>query len=187
MSETEKLKDALSSIHKPEPLKPETTWYEEEITRLHAKIKEGVVSEGLTEGTSGGINPHNGDPNELEKAKRMDENIKAMYRNLPYTPPTEEEMREMQEWGKSPTDFEKNLDLVLGDLRAFLLKKHSEYGSSYERPLNVLLDLSPALRIKARMEEKLARLLAGSTNEDTLKDLVGLWVHLQIAEKDGSV
>jgi hypothetical protein len=183
MNDKEKLKEDLSGIHKPEPL----SYKDPE--KYHRAMAEWITKGRLsTAGVSETVtHPHNGDPNELAKCKREGDSLKALYFTHPYTPPTEEELRELQEWAKTPTDFEKNLDLVLGDLRAFLLKKNSEYGSSYERPLNVLLDLSPALRIKARMEEKLARLLAGSTNEDTLKDLVGLWVHLQIAEKDGSV
>ena len=88
-------------------------------------------------------------------------------------------MEEQVEY-KTYSTFEKNLDVVLGELKQFLMDKNDKYGDSYSNPLNVLVDLSQEQRILSRIEEKIARIVAGSKDEDTLKDIVGLWIHLQI-------
>ena len=79
--------------------------------------------------------------------------------------------------------FETLLDIFWKDYRTFLLKKDKEYGSSYLNPLNKLITLSPEDRIKARLEEKIGRLLNGSDKEDTYDDILGLLVHLKIVQK----
>lgn len=83
-------------------------------------------------------------------------------------------------------DFKTLLDEFWSDYRDFLLEKDSKYGSRYLKPLNVFCDLNPMDRLNARLDEKLGRLLAGSTDEDTLDDILGLLIHRKVLQKNAS-
>lgn len=83
-----------------------------------------------------------------------------------------------------PIDFESKLKAVTDDITFFLLEKDKQYGSFYLDPSNTLkTNLTPIQRIKARLEEKLSRLNHGTDDENTLDDILGLLIHLKIAEK----
>ena len=80
--------------------------------------------------------------------------------------------------------FETLLDLFWRDYRAFLLEKDSKYGSLYLNPLNKLIKLSSKDRILSRLEEKLGRLLNGNLDDNTLDDILGLLIHLKVAQQN---
>lgn len=66
------------------------------------------------------------------------------------------------------------------ELADFLVEKNDKYGDAYSAGVRVFSDLSPQQRIRARIDEKLNRLAAGSTDEDTAWDLAGLMIHLLV-------
>lgn len=86
--------------------------------------------------------------------------------------------------------FEIELDLVLGEIRALLLEKNASYGDSALNPVRIMSDADAAEQIRIRMDDKLSRLYRGFVFEDTetgnpedsLKDLVGYYFLLKIAE-----
>lgn len=88
---------------------------------------------------------------------------------------------------QSETDkptFKSLLTEVLDEYRDFLLEKDTQYGSFYLNPLNALkTNLTPQQRIKARLEEKLSRLMNGTDDENTLEDILGLLIHLRVVDK----
>jgi hypothetical protein len=70
------------------------------------------------------------------------------------------------------------------ELSAFLIKKNAAYGDSALDPVRIMSSADPAEQIRVRMDDKLSRLMRGSTGgEDALKDLVGYWVLMRVAEK----
>jgi len=78
--------------------------------------------------------------------------------------------------------FKTRLDKFWDVYRAFLLAKDSSYGSRYLNPLKVFSNASALERVNARLDEKLGRLMAGSRDEDTYKDLLGLLIHREIVK-----
>lgn len=86
--------------------------------------------------------------------------------------------------------FEVELDKVLGEVRALLLEKNASYGDSALNPVRIMSDADAAEQIRIRMDDKLSRLYRGfafedtetGNPEDTLKDLVGYYFLLKIAE-----
>lgn len=94
----------------------------------------------------------------------------------------------LREMGVNP--FEVELDLVLGEIRALLLEKNASYGDSALNPVRIMSDADAAEQIRIRMDDKLSRLYRGfafedtetGNPEDTLKDLVGYYFLLKIAE-----
>ena len=67
------------------------------------------------------------------------------------------------------------------DIADFLCEKNDQYGDAYSAGVKVFSQLTPAERIRARIDEKLNRMASGVNNtEDTEKDLVGLLIHLLI-------
>ena len=72
------------------------------------------------------------------------------------------------------------------ELALFLIEKNRAYGDSALKPVRVFSKADPAEQIRVRMDDKLSRLMRGeAAGEDALKDLVGYWVLLQIADKGG--
>jgi hypothetical protein len=70
------------------------------------------------------------------------------------------------------------------DLAAFLMEKNAAYGDSALDPVRVISTADPAEQIRVRIDDKLSRLLRGkAAGEDALKDLVGYWILLKVAEK----
>jgi len=60
-------------------------------------------------------------------------------------------------------------------VRAMLLRKHADYGSSFSAPLGVFSRCSPEEAINVRLDDKLKRLRTGRLEiaEDTEQDIVG--------------
>lgn len=86
--------------------------------------------------------------------------------------------------------FELELDRVLGEIKELLLEKNASYGDSALNPVRIMSDADAAEQIRIRMDDKLSRLYRGfafedtetGNPEDTLKDLVGYYFLLKIAE-----
>lgn len=86
--------------------------------------------------------------------------------------------------------FEEELDRVLGEIKELLLEKNASYGDSALNPVRIMSDADAAEQIRIRMDDKLSRLYRGfafedtetGNPEDTLKDLVGYYFLLKIAE-----
>ena len=82
----------------------------------------------------------------------------------------------------APSAFE-----ILGicmELAVFLIDKNTAYGDSALDPVRIMSSSDPAEQIRVRMDDKLSRLVRGHAGgEDALKDLVGYWVLMRVAEK----
>jgi hypothetical protein len=73
---------------------------------------------------------------------------------------------------------------VCMELAVFLMDKNQKYGDSALDPVRIMSESDPTEQIKVRMDDKLSRLYRGHTGgEDAVKDLVGYWVLLRVAEK----
>ena len=69
------------------------------------------------------------------------------------------------------------------ELAVFLMGKNIAYGNSALDPLGVMSAADPTEQIRIRMDDKLSRLVRGrDAGEDPIRDLVGYWVLLQVAE-----
>lgn len=123
-------------------------------------------------------------PNEaLSQAAEDYKNKKEDQRNLLINIIKEDEKDGLYDTHTTEKDFKTLLDEFWSDYRAFLLEKDSKYGSRYLKPLNVFCELSAMDRLNARLDEKLGRLLAGNTDEDTLDDIFGLLIHRKVLQK----
>ncbi len=70
------------------------------------------------------------------------------------------------------------------ELAIFLIDKNTKYGDAALDPVRIMSQADPTEQIKVRLDDKLSRMYRGQAgDEDTMKDLVGYWVLLKIAEK----
>lgn len=73
---------------------------------------------------------------------------------------------------------------VCMELAIFLMGKNKAYGDSALDPVRIMSSSDPAEQLRVRMDDKLSRLMRGHAGgEDALKDLVGYWVLMRVAEK----
>ena len=73
---------------------------------------------------------------------------------------------------------------VCMELAVFLIDKNAAYGDSALDPVRIMSVADPSEQIRVRMDDKLSRLMRGQAGgEDALKDLVGYWVLMRVAEK----
>ena len=74
-------------------------------------------------------------------------------------------------------------------LEALLLEKNDKYGDASLEPLNIFSKCNAVASIKARIDDKLKRIMnAGPIDdtEDTLQDLAGYLILLMIAQDNAS-
>lgn len=92
---------------------------------------------------------------------------------------------------KSKKALSKNQEMTLrirsecDRIKELLVQKNTDYNNSLHTP-PLLFDMDPATGIKARINDKLNRIKQVGLNdktEDTVDDLIGYLVHLQIANK----
>lgn len=92
---------------------------------------------------------------------------------------------------KSKKALTKNEEMTLrirsecDRIKELLVQKNTDYNNSLHSP-PLLFDMDPATGIKARINDKLNRIRQVGLNdktEDTVDDLIGYLVHLQIANK----
>lgn len=70
-------------------------------------------------------------------------------------------------------NFKQDLDEVLQELAALLLRKNARYGDSALRPIGVFSKLEPEEGLNVRIDDKLKRIQNQSTDEDAELDLIG--------------
>jgi hypothetical protein len=82
------------------------------------------------------------------------------------------------------TDFEKDLDEVLAEMKSFLLFKNKTYGDSALNPVRILSKADPIEQIKVRIDDKLSRFARGEAypSDNDVKDTSGYFLIWQIAE-----
>lgn len=72
-------------------------------------------------------------------------------------------------------EFYTNLKIVLDDIYSLLMEKNRKYGNSVSEPIGVFSKLSPIEAINVRIDDKLARIRSGQSDEteDSELDLIG--------------
>lgn len=80
--------------------------------------------------------------------------------------------------------FATKVHSILSELGELLIEKNKAYGNAALDPIRVFSSADSAEQIRVRIDDKLSRLKRGNNygDEDTLKDLMGYLVLLQIAE-----
>lgn len=80
--------------------------------------------------------------------------------------------------------FATKVRMILLDLENLLTEKNESYGNAALDPIRVFSSADSAEQIRVRIDDKLSRLKRGNSygDEDTIKDLLGYLVLLQIAE-----
>lgn len=82
---------------------------------------------------------------------------------------------------------EEKIKLVGNEIIDMLIAKNKAYGDSALNPLNIFSKGTAEDALRARMDDKLARIKnkgISSTTEDTLMDLGGYIILLMIARRD---
>lgn len=81
--------------------------------------------------------------------------------------------------------FDKAVDNYLFEIYEMLVQKNRSYGNAAIDPVRIFSDADPTEQIKVRIDDKLSRIKSGdnSFNEDTIKDLIGYLVLLQISTR----
>ncbi len=75
------------------------------------------------------------------------------------------------------------LRLEVDEMYDFLKDKHEKYGSSITNPVKIFHQGDTVEAIKARIDDKLARIKNQSTDEDAVKDLIGYLLWLRVVER----
>lgn len=81
----------------------------------------------------------------------------------------------------------QKITLVGKEIVDMLLRKNKSYGDSALKPLNIFSRGTPEDNLRARMDDKLARIKnkgIDAATEDTLLDLAGYIILLMIARRD---
>lgn len=77
--------------------------------------------------------------------------------------------------------------MTVDEIIEMLIQKNEAYGNSALDPLRIFSSLGPREQLRVRIDDKLSRIARGKNTdrvpEDTLKDLVGYLVLLDIAER----
>lgn len=94
-------------------------------------------------------------------------------------------MKKSRKVSVKKTDVTTMIKSECDRIKELLVKKNTDYNNSlHSQP--ILFDMDPATGIKARINDKLNRIRQVGLNdktEDTVDDLIGYLVHLQIANK----
>jgi len=84
------------------------------------------------------------------------------------------------------TEFEKDLNFVLAEIRDMLLTKNAAYGNSVLEPKRIFSKVSNIEQINVRIDDKLSRIATGTDNtEDSELDLLGYLILKRIALETG--
>jgi len=85
------------------------------------------------------------------------------------------------------TEVQKMIEMECDSVKELLLAKNREYGNSALEPIGVFSCADPVEQIKVRIDDKLSRIRTTSRmddvtiHEDTVQDLIGYLVLLQVA------
>ena len=77
-----------------------------------------------------------------------------------------------------------HIKAVLGDIQQLLLEKNRKYGDSALHPVRIFSNATSVEQILVRIDDKLSRISQGhgwDGEEDTISDLIGYLVLLQVA------
>jgi hypothetical protein len=94
-------------------------------------------------------------------------------------------MRKSKRTLQTKNDMTSRIRSECDRIKELLVQKNTDYNNSLHTP-PLLFDMDPATGIKARINDKLNRIKQVGLNdktEDTVDDLIGYLVHLQIANK----
>lgn len=69
------------------------------------------------------------------------------------------------------------------ELKKMLLEKNRNYGNSALEPKRIFSRANSEEQIRVRIDDKLSRIMNGSTDEDAEKDLLGYLILLRVAKK----
>jgi hypothetical protein len=84
---------------------------------------------------------------------------------------------------QSNGSFIADLDDVLSDIRALLVKKNESYGDSALNPIRIFSKSDSLEQLNVRIDDKLSRIASGSAfGEDTITDLLGYLIIYKIQE-----
>ena len=79
-----------------------------------------------------------------------------------------------------------HIKAVLADIEQLLLEKNRKYGDSALHPVRIFSKATPVEQILVRIDDKLSRIAQGhgwDVEEDTITDLIGYLVLLQVASR----
>lgn len=80
----------------------------------------------------------------------------------------------------------EKIEAYMNELTKFLIKKNNDYGDSLQNPIQVF-QKNKIDGVLGRIDDKLNRIKSVGINdntEDTIKDLIGYLVHLEIMLND---
>lgn len=82
------------------------------------------------------------------------------------------------------TQFSKDLDVVVDEVKKMLLEKNANYGNSALEPVRIFSKSDPLEGIRVRIDDKLNRLMNQKVGdqEDTELDLIGYLIIYRIAK-----
>lgn len=81
------------------------------------------------------------------------------------------------------TQFQLELDQVMGRIRSNLIEKNLAYGDSALSPVRIFSQADPIQQLLVRIDDKLSRIVRGhDAGEDTEDDLIGYLILLKIAK-----
>ena len=85
----------------------------------------------------------------------------------------------------SQEEVQKSIREVCNEIADFLIEKNKSYGNSALEPVRILSKVESTEQIRVRIDDKLSRLACGTeyAGDDTIKDLVGYFVLLIVAQK----
>jgi hypothetical protein len=93
-----------------------------------------------------------------------------------------------REWEEvfEPIDFEKQVNVVLSNIKYLLLSKNKKYGNSALDPVRIFSKANETDQILSRIDDKLSRIKNMGTDtqidEDTITDLIGYLILLKISK-----
>ena len=93
-----------------------------------------------------------------------------------------------REWEEvfEPIDFEKQVNVVLSNIKYLLLSKNKKYGNSALYPVRIFSKANETDQILCRIDDKLSRIKNMGTDtqidEDTVNDLIGYLILLKISK-----
>ena len=93
-----------------------------------------------------------------------------------------------REWEEvfEPIDFEKQVNVVLSNIKYLLLSKNKKYGNSALDPVRIFSKANETDQILSRIDDKLSRIKNMGTDtqidEDTITDLIGYLILFKISK-----
>ncbi len=86
-------------------------------------------------------------------------------------------------------DTTKKIEKTMNEIRDFLIAKNEQYGDSVMNPIRVFSKAGIDEGLRARIDDKLNRLMQGNdsmeSDEDVVKDLIGYLTLLLIQIRGG--